>query len=84
MDKGLGRQFEEVRRELEEVAVRLGLDHPEVYRLSRRLDRLHNQMLRERKALMKVPCRRRDRIYRIRRYSYYLREEPEGCGYCCG
>lgn len=80
MDKRLEREFEAVRRKMEEAATRLGLDHPEVHRLSKRLDRLHNQMLWERKALMEVPRRGRDRFYRIRRYSYYLRETSEGCG----
>lgn len=74
MGKGLGREFEAIRREMEETASRLGMDHPEVHRLSRRLDRLHNEILWERKALIKVSRRSRDRIYRIRRYSYYLRE----------
>jgi Spo0E like sporulation regulatory protein len=80
MAKRLEQEFEVVRRKMEEAATRLGMDHPEVHRLSRRLDRLHNQMLWEGKALVEVPCRGRDRFYRIRRYSYYLREASEGCG----
>ena len=38
MGKRLEREFEAVRKKMEEAATRLGLDHPEVHRLSKRLD----------------------------------------------
>lgn len=77
MVKRLEREFEKVRREMEEAATRLGINHPEVHRLSRRLDRLHNQILWEKKALMEEPRSNKDPLYRIRRYSCYLKETSE-------
>lgn len=39
----LEKRMETVRKQMEEAASRLGLNHPAVYRLSRELDQLHNE-----------------------------------------
>ncbi|MGV2885994.1 Spo0E family sporulation regulatory protein-aspartic acid phosphatase [Paenibacillus taichungensis] len=39
--------FEKLRAELEEKAMKDGLDHPEVLELSQKLDTVHNQLLKK-------------------------------------
>ena len=43
----LEEKIEEIRREMEQVAMNQGITHPEVYQLSLELDQLHNQWQKE-------------------------------------
>lgn len=43
----LEEKIEEIRREMEQVAMNQGITHPEVYQLSLQLDQLHNQWQKE-------------------------------------
>ncbi|MFV9511559.1 Spo0E family sporulation regulatory protein-aspartic acid phosphatase [Tepidibacillus sp. LV47] len=52
MKRDLIKEFEKVRKEMEEKGKVLGFQHPLVLELSHRLDRIHNELLKKENALI--------------------------------
>ncbi|TCS83123.1 aspartyl-phosphate phosphatase Spo0E family protein [Tepidibacillus fermentans] len=63
MKRDLIKEFEEVRKEMEEKGKVLGFQHPLVLELSHRLDRIHNELLKKEKD--KKNFRKNPRLYTI-------------------
>jgi hypothetical protein len=66
--------METVRKEMEEAASRLGLNHPKVYRLSRELDQLHNEW---ESVVAKEREKRGMNLFHLRGASSHFRESVD-------
>lgn len=75
--KGLEEEMERLRRMMQQQAVELGLNHPDVIRISQQLDELHNQWNRWQNpsAQSQAP---HQAAYIIKRYTSRIKEAALG------
>ncbi|WP_054951395.1 aspartyl-phosphate phosphatase Spo0E family protein [Numidum massiliense] len=68
--------IEHLREQMVTLALRVGLDHPEVYRLSRQIDQLHTEWCHLKRGEARADVRAdAGNTYSINRFTSKLREE---------
>jgi len=74
MEKRMMREIERIRKEMVEKGMELGMSHPLVLRLSKKIDRLHVELERIKK-IKKMLEQKRDNVYIHEiggNYLYYM------------